>query len=367
MILKKDDLEKVYFITRTSLSEELINTIALSVRDLDELIYNVKQYRRDDLNRDWALFDFYFKKDKLIFAKNYILIKEKDIFRGSYIHHCSNNFKYLLYIIDNFAYCKRCDTQFFPKLWWDNPYKDKFGYYDLKYNNSLVKSKITLSVEYKEKLLNYGINGDFLNKVMSVILSEMELERFLMTKLYDLKNPPPASKIHEKLISLFNLWSVRPVKKLSVHPDKEYFFHKCNAGIERIIFQERHFYSWCPVCFTKFIPEYDRKAIDNYYEYITVRSYVYTDNFYIKSEVDSREILLKNSDEYFYLSILGFNERTTPENVISRFRHLSKLYHPDIGGDSEMFQKIVKAKEWLLKFYNYSIPERIKKEKNGRY
>jgi len=363
MILNESDLNRIYFLTRTYLSKEKINTLALSENNFDDLLYRIRQHKWKNLDKDWSLFDYNFKKDKLIYARNFKIINEKEIFRGTYIHQCKNDFKYLIYIIENSGYCKRCDTQFFPKLWWNSENKEKMNYYEIKYGYNLLKKRVKLNEEYEKKLLNYGVDKNILNKVMTQIHSEIEIEKNLQTKYYDLKNPPPPVKIHEKLITLYNVWNIKPVTHLGIHPDKEFFFHSCINNLERILFQEKYFYTWCPSCFTKFIPEWDINCINNYHNLFTVNCYVketYQEN-YEKKKPDKEE-LIKSSDEYFYLSILGLNKRTSIKEILNTFRHLSKIYHPDIGGDSNMFQKIVKAKEWLVKFYKYSIPGRIEKE-----
>ena len=82
----------------------------------------------------------------------------------------------------------------------------------------------------------------------------------------------------------------------------------------------------------------------------------YTDGENTTKNRDKKiKIAFESSNEFFYLSILGLNERCTIKKLNDAFRKMSKIYHPDYGGDSKMFQKIVKAKNWLFKFYKYSL------------
>jgi len=186
---------------------------------------------------------------------------------------------------------------------------------------------------------------------MKNIHSPYEIEKVLNTKYYDRNNPPPPSKIHNKLITLYNIWKVRPVKKLGIHNDSKFFFHKCSNSTERILFQNKYFYTWCPGCFTKFIPDWDKNTINLYRKELEGNGYysIPQENNY--DNLFTAKRVYKNSDEYHYLSILGLNDRVNVFTVNNTFRKLSKIYHPDHGGNTKMFQKIVKAKNWLLKYY----------------
>ena len=52
-------------------------------------------------------------------------------------------------------------------------------------------------------------------------------------------------------------------------------------------------------------------------------------------------ITLKDLYDPNLLSILGLSERATMEDIKTRFRELALKYHPDKGGDSEKFIKIL--------------------------
>ena len=362
MILSKNDINRIYFLTRTSLPVKRIENIALYIDDINMLIDRIIRLHNADLDRDWALYDFEYKNGKSIYAKNKEIINEKDIFRGTYIHKCKNGQKYLIQITEKSGYCKKCDTQFFPELWWEHPLKDKLSYQEIKYGIKIQRHQIQLDEEYSKKLLHLGVDHRILENAKSVIHSPYEIEKMLNTKYYDWNNPPPPSKIHSKLIMLSKVWKIKPVINLGIHPDTNYFFHRCNDNTERIIFQEKHFYPWCRGCFTKFIPQWDKKTIKLYKEHITVNGYTEKDNEAKRKKDKKIKIkkAFKSSNEFFYLSILGLNERCSISELNETFRKMSKIYHPDFGGDSKMFQKIVKAKKWLFKFYKYSISNRKK-------
>ena len=187
-----------------------------------------------------------------------------------------------------------------------------------------------------------------LNKTLSSIHSAREIEKILNTRFYDWKNPPLASKIHAKLSFLNNVWDTRPVLSLGIYQDTKYFFHKCNNKIKKILFEEKILFPWCPYCFAKFIPAWDRQTIKNYYAYFTIDTYAPENSPESENELTSYN---ENPDETFYLSILGLEKNSTIEEINNTFRKLSKIYHPDLGGDSVSFQEIVNAKNWLIKFY----------------
>jgi hypothetical protein len=348
------DIDKIYFLTRTSLSSQRILNLAKDFSDYDSLVKSVLSLRQINLDRDWALFDFNYIDNKTIFAANLKIIEEKEIFKGTYIHPCKNEHKYLIQITGKSGYCRKCDTQFFPRLWWDNSQKERLTYHEIKYGENIKKAEIILDKEYLKKLMSLNIERRILTEVIETIHSPNEIEKILNTRYYDWNNPPPVSKIHAKLLLLKNVWMFKPIKKLGTHPDARYFFHRCKNNKERILFQEKNFYSWCPNCYTKFLPESDIDIINLYLDDITVKTYTGREFKNGESE-NKKNLLLKRSNEYFYLAILGLNERCEIKKVLDTFRKLSKIYHPDYGGSSETFQKIVKAKNWLIKFYNTSL------------
>jgi hypothetical protein len=351
MELTRADIDKIYFLTRTSLSSQRILNLAKNSYDFDFLLSGIVSLKSVNLDRDWALFDYNYIDNKTIYAANTKIIEEKDIFKGTYIHQCRNGKKYLIQIIGKSGYCRKCDTQFFPRLWWDHALKEEISYNEIKYGKDIKNPEISLSADYLNMLLNLNVDLRILNESLEVIHSPLEIEKILNTKYFDWNNPPPLSRIHAKLMLLRNVWKIKPIKKFGMHSDNRYFFHKCRNNTERILFQEKNFYSWCPNCFTKFIPEWDAEAVKLYSGHITVKTYVSNE---FKEHADNqkkKDALLKRSNEYFYLALLGLKERCAPEKILDTFRKLSKIYHPDYGGESDTFQKIVKAKNWLIKFY----------------
>ena len=355
MELTEEDILKICFLTRTGLSKLRIKRLAKYFDDFSLLIDKINRINYPDLDKDWTLFDHEYKNNKIIYATNVKIITEKDIFKGTYVHKCKNDRNYIIQIIGKSGYCKRCDTQFFPKLWWDHPLKEHLNYKDIKYGENIKIIPISLNDHYLNKLLNFGVNKNILEKSASQLHSPYEIELMLKTQYYDKKNPPPASKIHSKLMILNNIWETRPVKNLGSFPDVKYFFHKCKKNDSRILFQEKYFYPWCPGCHTKFIPQWDNETIEIYKQYITVKTFIPQENRVNNNSNNIIDGIKLNSPEYFYLSILGINERCSVKELLDTFRKLSKTYHPDYGGSSEMFQKIVKAKDWLLKYYNNSL------------
>ncbi len=350
MTLEKDDIEKIYFLTHTLFGEKQIINFARYANDFYGLLDKIRKLRYTDLDRDWVLFDYCYRQGRIFYAKNIRVIDEKDIFKGTYIHLCRNDFKYLIQVTGKSGYCRNCDTQFFPKVWWDNPFREKTDYNAIKYGGSINLGGVELDKKYLIRLLKYGVNPDILNDAVSVIHSPAEIEKALNTRNYDRHNPPPPVKIHGRLLFLYDIWTVRPVKRFGVYPGSKYFFHKCHDNIERILFDEKNLYPWCPACFTKFIPESDRETVEKYRDHIEVATYVYGGE---KPAEENREDAIdKSSPEFFYLSILGFNKRVEPGEILNTFRKLSKVYHPDLGGSSETFQEIVNAKNWLVKYYN---------------
>ena len=355
MELTEDDIKRIKFLTRTSLSVNRIGRLARVYDNIDNLIDKINKMNYPDLDKDWTLYDIEYKKNKLVYAKHTKFINEKDIFKGTYIHKCKNGRDYIIQIIGKSGYCRRCDTQFFPKIWWEHPLRETLGYKEIKYGENVKNIPVDLEENYESKLYKIGVNQTILDNANSKVFSPYEIEKILNTKYYDWKNPPPPSRVHYKLMMLHNLWETRPVLRLGIFPDAKYFFHKCNKNTERILFQEKLFYPWCPACYTKFIPEWDKETIEKYENLFTVDCYTgkeYSNDSNQKSDNGKREIRIdRNSHEYFYLSMLGLNDRCSIKELQSVFRKLSKVYHPDFGGNSEMFQKIVKAKNWLLKFY----------------
>ena len=355
MDLDINDVKRIYFLTRTSLSEKRIINLGKYISGMDMLVDRIIKIHSIDLEKDWALFDFNYINNNTFFASKREIIDEKNIFQGTYTHACRTGKKYLIQIIGKYGYCKRCDTQFFPRIWWDHPLRNSYDYNEIKYGLNIQKKNIELDKDYEIKLLKLKVDPNILKKAKSNIHSKYEIEKALNTRFYDKNNPPPSSKIHIKLGILSDIWTIRPVKNLGIYPDADYFFHNCTNNIERILFEEKSFYPWCPGCFTKFIPSWDKETIEVYKDQITINTYIAKNNEIKDEEVLTKKRIHKSSHEYFYLSILGLNDRASPEEISNTFRKLSKIYHPDFGGNSQMFQKIVKAKNWLLKFYKYSI------------
>lgn len=361
MNLTKDQIKKIFFLTRTSISERRIKNLAVYMEDFEALIDRINHLNYTDLDRDWTLYDLEYKQGKSVYAKNIKVIDEKDIFKGTHIHRCKTGHKLLIQLIGNSGYCRRCDTQFIPKTWWDHPLKDSVDYNEIKYGLNIPKAPFKIEDGYQNKLKRINVDKRILNKACSAVHSPIEIEKILNTKYYDWNNPPLPSKIHSKLLMLYKLWSTRPVLILGIYPDSAYFFHKCKNNIERILFEEKYFLPWCPSCFTKFIPSYDLKTIEKYKEYITIKGYSYDIKNENKKYINEETKLItihKDSNEYYYLSALGLEDRCSVEEVNYAFRKMSKIYHPDFGGDSEMFQKIVKAKNWLYKYYKNTLISR---------
>lgn len=355
MELTEEDIAKICFLTHTGLSKYRINRLAKYFDSFNFLIDKINRINYPDLDKDWTLYDFEYKNGKTVYAANTKIITEKEIFKGTYIHKCKNEKNYIIQIIGKSGNCKRCDTQFFPKLWWEHPEKEIFNYKDIKYGENVKVSPIILNDNYLNKLIKLRVDKRIIEKVSSQLHSPYEIELILKTQYYDKKNPPPVSKIHAKLILLSNIWETRPVISLGSFADEKYFFHKCKNNIERILFQEKYFYPWCPGCHTKFIPQWDKETLEIYKDHITVESYIPKENYPKTGNKAILNDIINNSPEYFYLSILGLNKRCSSKELLNTFRKLSKLYHPDFGGSSEMFQKIVKAKDWLLKYYDKSL------------
>jgi hypothetical protein len=351
MTITQDEIDKIYFLTHTSFREKQIINFARYVNNFEQLVDKIRKLRHPDLDKDWVLFDYKFKFGKTIYAKNVKVIEEKDIFKGTYTHLCKNDIKYLIQIIGNSGYCRNCDTQFFPRICYDNPFRDKIDYNTMKYGSSIPIIPKTLDEKYISRLLSIGVDKSILEEAIRVIHSPLEIDKALNTKNYDWNNPPPPVKIHGRLMFLYDVWTIRPVKKMGIFPNTKYFFHRCNDNIERILFNEKNLYPWCPACFTKFIPQSDESTIENYKEYISVKCYVSGSEDKSDNNHEQFGEIEKRSPEYFYLSILGLDKRADHEEIINTFRKLSKIYHPDLGGDSETFQEIVNAKNWLLNYY----------------
>jgi len=226
------------------------------------------------------------------------------------------------------------------------------SYKEIKFGPNIPYIKINLNPNYLNKLLDNKVDRRIIDRTLSVIHSPEEIEKILNTKFYDWKNPPLASKIHAKLSFLSNVWDTRPVLGLGTYTDSRYFFHRCNSKINKILFDEKLLYPWCPYFFTKFIPSWYKHAIKNYNSYITVKSYVPNNNNDSHTEsIGDKTLYNENSTEAFYLSILGLEMDTTIDEINNTFRKLSKIYHPDLGGDSDSFQEIVRAKNYLVKLF----------------
>ncbi|HOJ64802.1 MAG TPA: DnaJ domain-containing protein [Spirochaetota bacterium] len=356
MILTGDDLKFIYFATHTSLNFNEINKIASFYDNIVEVINTINKKSLIDRERDWFLYDYLFKKNNLFYGKKIVLLKESEIKKWGIITHvCDNGYNYLLQIIENHAFCKNCCIQFFPKIWWDHPNRMNYSYTEIKYFPVVKTKKPEISKEYYEKLMSYGVDERILDLALSVMFSENELEYVLNTRNYDKINPPPAVNIHSKLIFAYNLWKVRPVKNIGTFSKfHQYFFHNCLNGNIKILFSERYFYPWCPDCLTKFIPEDDYYALDNFKNRELIKTFLNYD--FIKN--DNKIVRKKHITSFdflidYNLSILNLSRDCSIENIKDSFRKLSKIYHPDAGGDPDMFKQILKAKNWLIK--NYSL------------
>ncbi len=355
MILNAEDLKFIYFCTHTSLTPVEINRIASLYDDIVEVVNSINKKGRIDRERDWFLYDYLFKKNNLVYGKNIVFLKDSEIKRWGIITHiCNNGYNYLLQIVENHAFCKNCCTQFFPKIWWDHPNRNNYSYAEIKFFPVIRIKKTEISEEYYNKLINYGVDERLLNLALSVLFSEKELEYILNTRNYDKKNPPPSVHIHSKLVFAYSLWKVRPIKNIGIfNPSATYFFHNCFNNV-KIIFPEKYFYPWCPDCLTKFIPENDEVALSNFKPKELIKTFLNYDliNNNKKEERKIKNITLMDFLIDYNLSMLNLSRDCSIENINESFRKLSKIYHPDIGGDPEMFKQILKAKNWLLKHYN---------------
>ncbi len=54
--------------------------------------------------------------------------------------------------------------------------------------------------------------------------------------------------------------------------------------------------------------------------------------------------------------LLGVSRRCSPERLRTRFRYLSKRYHPDAGGDADYFTRLQDAYERLLRLHSLQSP-----------
>lgn len=356
MILTSEDLKFIYFTTHTSLKAREINKIASNCDNIVEVVNIINKKGLIDRDRDWFLYDYLFKKSNLIYGKRIVILKENEIKKWGIITHiCDNGYNYLLQILENHTFCKNCCTQFFPKIWWDHPNRNNYSYTEIKFFPVIKTGKVKILYDYYNKLLEYKVDERLLDQTLSVLFSEKELEYVLNTKSYDKKNPPPSVHIHSKLVFVYNLWKVRPIKNIGIfNPNSPYFFHYCVNNNIKILFTERYFYPWCPDCLTKFIPEDDYEALSNFNNEKFIKSFLNYNIIQNKKKEDTlkkRNITSLDFLMDYNLSLLNLSRDCSVENINESFRKLSKIYHPDLGGDPEMFKQILKAKNWLVKNY----------------
>ncbi len=71
------------------------------------------------------------------------------------------------------------------------------------------------------------------------------------------------------------------------------------------------------------------------------------------------EIMRIHNDIYFNpYKILEIDKNYTPETLKQKYKEMALQYHPDKGGDAEVFQDITKAYIYLLKKYKENMPDK---------
>ena len=71
------------------------------------------------------------------------------------------------------------------------------------------------------------------------------------------------------------------------------------------------------------------------------------------------EIMRIHNDVYFNpYKILEIDKNYTPETLKQKYKEMALQYHPDKGGDAEVFQDITKAYIYLLKKYKENMPDK---------
>lgn len=72
------------------------------------------------------------------------------------------------------------------------------------------------------------------------------------------------------------------------------------------------------------------------------------DNFFLGFEAtpDDSVMYLENQTEWY--QVLGVPQNATKRDVISAFKSLAKVHHPDVGGDAETFKKLRNAYDEAL-------------------
>lgn len=351
MFVSSDEMKRIYFLTHTDLPEHKIHNIATICRDIFEIIDIIHtRYKAIDKNRDWSIFDYEYKNGRLFFAENITYIDEQEIYKDTYTHQCRNKQKYIIQIIGEYGYCRKCDTQFFPRLWSEHQLRSQYTYLELKQHIYTQRRPFTLDQSYHNGLHRLGIDDRILAKAIQYCHSPFEIERMLNTKNFDRHNPPPPSRLHNKLLLLANIWKTRPVNSLALCADTEFFFHTCNNNQRIILFQDKKLYTWCPNCFTKFIPEWDTICINLYTDYFhTQNMNQFTNNPHHTTGINDPVYNEKDRTLLYWLSVLGLPSNAHSDDIQRAFRKLSKLYHPDSGGDKDKFQQIVNARNFLLK------------------
>lgn len=273
MTLDKQQIDHIYYLTRTGLQVKQIERIAADSDSFFKIIDTINDFKRDDKERDWVVFDLEYEDDKLVSASNTEIIAEENIKDDTYIHKCRDKNEYLQKIVGSSSICRLCDTQFFPELWWNHPERDKYTYAEIKHNINFEKYLCFLDENYIRRLVDIGVDERVLLKAVAACHSPFEVEKMLKTQFYDWRNPPPTARIHRKLMTLAKIWKILPVRMLGIYPDGQHFFHKCHNDQEKILFDQKNIYAWCDTCFTKFIPESDYGTIELYKDMVHVLGY----------------------------------------------------------------------------------------------
>lgn len=110
-----------------------------------------------------------------------------------------------------------------------------------------------------------------------------------------------------------------------------------------------------PLCIKYFIPE-TKKKVNKLFKFTLCQWFGYFNAFIEETKLKYRNIDLKYAKAIAFSSILDVDIDCKKEQLQScikkQFRIMSKKYHPDLGGDPELFRLLKQAKEKLLVYMN---------------
>jgi hypothetical protein len=193
----------------------------------------------------------------------------------------------------------------------------------------------------KEYIKKYNLDiqskfnhNDFINDLTVDFISQLEFHTSTFQGLTLVKYQILVKQIREK-------WNNISLKSKEALPDKlwNYFYATVIAKVKEEYFKDY---------FAKIKREKEEKKkfwaqFNNGYD-------SFFDNFFHNFWKERISSLLSGNNIDNYLSTLGFDKIPVLDDLNKKYRELVMQHHPDKGGNSEMFQKITEAKNYILRY-----------------